>query len=185
VHDLCAAYFCKSRALQCLAAVSYGYPWSRVVQQFKFHGQSAWARTLSQLLLAAPGVETAVEAADVLIPMPLSRARLRERGFNQSALLAEALAPARARNGVLLRITDTAAQSGLGRRARMENVQSAFAVEPAQYAALKGRHAVLVDDVMTSGASMYACTRVLRQAGAARVTGVVFARTPADDEPPQ
>jgi ComF family protein len=112
--------------------------------------------------------------------MPLHPARLQARGFNQAQLLARALAPAKCRRDLLLRIRDTPPQSGLGRAARLRNLRSAFAVEPLQAAALQARRVVLVDDVMTTGASLHAAAAVLRQAGAAHITGLVLARTEAD-----
>lgn len=163
----------------CWTAVTYGFPWSGIVQSYKFHGHSAWSRTMAQLLLAAPGVESALAAADMVIPMPLSTERLKQRGFDQSALLAAALSPDLARTGVLLRILDTPAQSSLSRRERIRNVQSAYAVEPAHYQDLRGKHVLLVDDVMTSGASLGAAAAVLRAAGVPTITGIVFARAEA------
>lgn len=161
----------------CFAAVSYEFPWSGVVHQFKFHGDSAWAVTIAQLMAAEPGIELALDTADLVIPMPLSRERLRLRGFNQSALLASALAPGITREGLLLRILDTPTQSSQSREERLRNVQSAYAIEPDRIGELRGRRVVLVDDVMTSGATLRSAAAVLRQAGVAHVGAVVFART--------
>lgn len=108
--------------------------------------------------------------------MPLSADRLRTRGFNQAWELARRLSPGKADPALLLRIRDTAPQSALDRAARLRNLQHAFAVEPRRASAIAGRHVVLVDDVMTSGASLYTAAAALRQAGATRVTGLVLAR---------
>ena len=126
---------------------------------------------------SAPWVEPALESADVLLPMPLSRERLRERGFNQALVLARALEPAKVMSHVLLRIQDTPPQSSLPRKERLRSVQHAFAVDPLQATHLKGRRVVLLDDVMTSGASLHAAAGVVRQAGAEHITAMVFART--------
>jgi ComF family protein len=109
--------------------------------------------------------------------MPLSQERLRQRGFNQAFLIARELAPQLINNTLLLRIQDTPAQSSLPRRERLANVEHAFAIEPLQRHRLKGKRIVLVDDVMTSGASMNAAALTLKQAGAQHVTALVFART--------
>ena len=111
--------------------------------------------------------------------MPLAPARLRERGFNQSLELARRLAPDKTDPGLLLRVRDTPAQHGLARAQRLLNLQGAFAVEPLRAASLRGRRVVLVDDIMTSGASLFAAAQVLRAAGAAHLTGLVLARTEA------
>ena len=164
---------------QCLAAVSYDYPWAEGITQFKFHQQTGWAASLATLLRAAPWVEPAVEQAHWLIPLPLSPQRLAQRGYNQALLLAQQLAPHKTRADLLLRVQDTAPQSSLKRAQRLANVQNAFAVEPALAASLQGRRLLLVDDVMTSGASLFAAARCLRAAGAAHITAVVVARTDA------
>jgi predicted amidophosphoribosyltransferase len=77
-------------------------------------------------------------------------------------------------------VRNTAAQSALDRKARIANVKGAFAVDPLRANEVRDRNVVLVDDVMTSGASLHAAARALREAGAARITALVLART---DEP--
>jgi len=161
----------------CLAAVAYAWPWSGCVTQFKFGGQPGWARTLATMLRSTPWVEPALEQAGHVLPMPLSRERLATRGFNQALLLAKQLAPRATDATLLLRTRHTRPQSALKRAERLRNVQGAFAVEPLRAGALRGQRVVLVDDVMTSGASLHAAAQALRQAGAAHVTAVVFART--------
>ncbi len=168
-----------------LAAVPYGYPWSTLIAQYKFGEQPAWAGFFARLMLDAPAIHPAFKAltpADWLLPLPLSPERLQSRGFNQAWELASALAqhahsPARLDASLLLRIRNTRAQSQLGRAARLANVQGAFLVEPLRVAQLHGRRVLLVDDVMTSGASLFSAAQALRDAGAAHVTAVVLART--------
>ena len=108
--------------------------------------------------------------------MPLSAQRMRERGFNHSLELARQLAPGKVDQGLLLRIQDTPPQSALKRAERLRNVQHAFAVEPLRLGELSDARVVLVDDVMTSGASLFAAASTLRGAGAEHVTGIVLAR---------
>jgi ComF family protein len=166
----------------CVAAVDYDYPWTELVAHYKFGATPGWAGALALLMRSAPWVEPALESADWVIPMPLSTQRLRERGFNQAALLAQTLAPRRTHSRLLLRISHAAPQSSLAtRQERQHSVAHAFAVEPRLAPQLAGRRVVLLDDVMTSGASLYAAARVLRAAGAVHITGLVFART---DLPP-
>jgi ComF family protein len=161
----------------CLTAVSYAYPWSTLIQEFKFHAQPGLVRSFATLLRAAPWVEMALELADVLVPMPLSFARLRERGYNQSLLLARQLDPIKTRAELLLRIRDTPAQHTLKRTERLSALRDAFAVEPLLAHTLPGRRVLLVDDVMTTGASLHAAARTMKAAGARHVTGLVIART--------
>lgn len=162
---------------RCLAAVSYEYPWADLIVQYKFGAQTGWSDTFAILLRSAPWVEPALDDADIVIPMPLAPKRLAERGFNQALELAKALAPAKTRARLLLRIQDGPAQSLLPRDQRLRNVKNAFAVDPLQAGQIQGKRVVLVDDVMTSGASLHAAATALRAAGAAHITGIVIART--------
>lgn len=161
----------------CLAAVAYAFPWSDLIVDYKFHDATGLATAFALLLRSAPWVEPALEAADLVLPMPLSRQRLQSRGFNQALLLAHRLAPDKTDSGLLLRIKDTPAQSSLKRAERLHVLKEAFAVDPLRMAALKGARVVLVDDVMTSGASLSCAARALRVAGAAHITALVIART--------
>lgn len=161
----------------CLAAVPYAFPWGHLITRYKFAGRPGWSAALALLLRSAPWVEPALEQADLLLPMPLSRQRLQQRGFNQALELARHLAPAKIESALLLRIRDTPPQSALKRSERLHNVRAAFAVDPLRSAELRDKRVVLLDDVMTSGASLFAAAQVLRQAGAAHVTGLVLART--------
>jgi ComF family protein len=161
----------------CYAAVAYDFPWSALIAQYKFKGQAGWARVFATLMCSTPWVEPALDDAELVLPIPLSRERLAERGFNQSLQLARLLAPRAADATLLIRIRDTPTQSALDRKARLSNVKGAFALDPLRAAEVRGKRIVLVDDVMTSGASLHSAARVLHDAGAARVTAVVLART--------
>lgn len=164
----------------CLAAVDYAYPWAGALADFKFNADPGWAPALARLLLSTPGVQAALATADVLLPVPLSPQRLRERGYNQSALLAQQLVPDKADVVSLLRVLPTEIQHGLPRAQRLRNLRGAFAMEPARAHTVHGRYVVLVDDVMTTGATLHAATEALREAGAAQITAIVLARTGAD-----
>ncbi len=117
--------------------------------------------------------------ADALIPVPLHWRRLWARRFNQSAMLAAAISTARGvpvAAGALKRVKPTAQQVGLSRTERAANVQGAFRVPPEGRGAVAGRRLVLVDDVLTSGATVDGCARALLRAGAANVDVLIFAR---------
>lgn len=161
----------------CLAAVSYEYPWSGLIARYKFGPSPGWSAALARLMRDSPGVAAALDAADLLLPLPLSPRRLRERGFNQALELARQLAPDKTRADLLLRLRDTPAQSSLPLNRRLRNVQDAFGLAAGAEDVLQGRRLVLVDDVMTSGATLHAAARLLRTAGAAHITGLVLART--------
>jgi ComF family protein len=163
----------------CIAACAYAWPWPDHISHFKFRGETGWAVAFAQLMRNAPWAEAALERCDLVLPMPLATARLRERGFNQSLELARRLAPGKTDATLLLRMRDTPAQRGLARPERLLNLRGAFAVEPLRAAAVRGRRIVLVDDVMTSGASLFAAAQTLRAAGATHLTGLVLARTEA------
>ena len=117
----------------------------------------------------------------LLVPMPITRSRLRERGFNQAAEIARVASrslriPCAVR--ALERTRDAPPQSRLGRRPRLANLRGAFRCR----ARLHGRHVALVDDVITTGATAHAASQALRRAGAAHVDVWVIARTPRPGE---
>jgi ComF family protein len=161
----------------CVAAVSYIFPWADLISSYKFRSNPGWSSWFAMLLRSTPWSEPALDKTDFVLPMPLSRQRLQSRGFNQALTLARALDAAKTRGDILLRIKDTPAQSSLNLADRLHSVTDAFAVEPLMAAQLKGKRIVLVDDVMTSGASLYAAAKTLKAAGANHVTGMVIART--------
>jgi ComF family protein len=168
-----------------VAGVDYAYPWSTLIAGYKFGGQHGWAGFFAGLLLQSPGtaqVFADLRPQDWVLPMPLAAQRLQTRGFNQAWELCAELArqtgtQARTDAGLLLRVRHTRPQSQLKRKERLANVKGAFQVDPLRAAELQGRRIVLVDDVMTSGASLYTAAQVLRDAGAVQVTAVVLART--------
>jgi ComF family protein len=177
----CGACLREPPALDtCHAALPYAYPWAGLIGRFKFHAEPGWASHLALLMRSAPWIEPTLEACDLVVPMPLSTRRLAERGFNQAVELARRLAPAKLSTGLLLRVRDTPPQAFLDRRQRLGNMAHAFAMDPMRGARVAGRRVVLVDDVMTSGATLEAAARALRRAGAARVDGLVLARTDLD-----
>ncbi|MGY4827890.1 phosphoribosyltransferase family protein [Sphaerotilaceae bacterium SBD11-9] len=163
-----------------LAAVDYAHPWSTLITQFKFHEALDLAPALSALLASAQR-RSGTPPPPLVLPVPLSSQRLRERGFNQAWEITRRLAPAlqvAADAGLLLRVKDSPHQLALPPEQRAANVRHAFAVEPLRLAELKGRAVAVVDDVMTTGATFGEIARVLKQAGASRVETWALARTP-------
>ena len=173
------------------AAVDYGPPWNRVISAFKFHAAPELARPLADLMLASrradparpTGLAADLEAPDLVLPVPLTDERWRERGYNQAWELARRLGPALGlptRDDLIERLVGGAHQAELSGPARHRQVRGAYAVPTGARAALAARHVLLVDDVMTTGATLAECAAVLRRAGARRVTVWALARTPAD-----
>lgn len=168
----------------CVAAVDYGYPWDEPIARFKFHGDTAWAHLFGALMAQAPGASELLTGCDSFIPMPLTRQRLGERGYNQAWLLARALASRstewgqKPQPGWLVKLRDTPPQHELDRRSRLTNLGTAFAVSARAVPELTHRRVLLIDDIMTTGATLTAAARALTMAGAAQVDALVFARTP-------
>jgi ComF family protein len=163
-----------------LAAVAYGPPWDALIARYKFHAALDLAPSFAALMLASHR-RSPSHRPSLMLPVPLSRQRLAERGFNQAWELARRLARAvncKADAHLLLRIRDTPHQLSFPRDERAANVKGAFAVEPRRRAEVGGQHVTLVDDVMTTGDTAAEIARVLLQAGAASVSVWVLARTP-------
>lgn len=158
--------------------LAYAYPVDRLVQDLKYNGNLAAARPLAWALARALDAEP---YPDVVLPMPISAARLTERGFNQASEIANravaefglktALLPVRRRDGV--------PQAALPWKQRNRNVRGAFACD----ADLTARRVAIVDDVLTSGATLDALAAELKRAGAREVVGWVVSRTPLRQQP--
>lgn len=163
-----------------VCAVDYGFPWDSLLRRLKFEGQVELAQPLGRLLAQAITV-AAAPGPDLVTAVPLSPTRLSSRGYNQAWLIARQVASARKRPIVHLleRHLDTAEQASLDRAQRLANLRSAFGVPAAARPRLRGRRVALVDDVMTTGATVAACARALISAGAAEVLVYAVARTPA------
>jgi len=156
------------------AALVYAFPLDRLLLRFKFHGDLAAGRLLSQLFCEGARVD---ELPQALLPVPLHASRLRERGYDQALELAKAIAR---KTGVplhrhaLRRVRGTARQSELGLAARQRNLRGAFAVANDSLP----KHVALIDDVMTTGATLRECATTLLRAGVERVDVWVIARAP-------
>lgn len=166
-----------------VAAVDYAPPWDELVRRFKFDAALDLADALADRIAGAVRA-TDARAPDWLLPVPLADERLRERGYNQAWELARRVAralPCASDPHLLLRTRQTPHQLSLPPAQRAANVRGAFAVEPRRRQALRDRDVALLDDVMTTGATLSEAARSVLQAGAASVQVWVLARTPRPD----
>jgi len=174
--DACGACIRKPPPFtRTVCPLRYEFPADRLVQAFKFRRQLAAGRVLSHLLCEEV-IQIGAKLPDMLIPVPLHRWRMFKRGFNQAgemAVYAGRLFQVQVQAGALRRRRNTPAQSGLSRKERRRNLHGAFdwhgGVKP-------GRHVALIDDVMTTGATLAECAGVLKRAGVRRVDVWVAAR---------
>jgi ComF family protein len=156
-----------------VAAFAYAFPVDKLIQALKFNERLILVNYLADAL-----VKRANSMPDRLVALPLHPTRLRERGFNQSLLLAQRIA--QRMNIPLLsslceRVRNTPPQSTLPWKERDKNMRQAFICTP--NADVRGKHVAIVDDVMTTGASIGELARALKQAGASEVSAWVVART--------
>jgi ComF family protein len=161
---------------RCRSAGIYDAALREAIHRVKFEGERTLGRCLGRWLARSLSSETA--EVDLIVPVPLHPRRMRERGYNQSELLSEALAVA---SGVphsprlLTKITPTRSQATLGRHDRRKNLRGTFAVS--RGAAAAKMRILLVDDIYTTGCTVEECARVLRRAGARGVRVVTLARS--------
>jgi ComF family protein len=161
------------------AALNYDDASRRLILPFKHGDRTEFASVLARLMARA-GAELLREA-DAIVPVPLHRRRLFVRRYNQAALLAQSLAAIAGREvllDVLTRSHATHSLDGKSASERWDEVANAFAVRPRRAHRIEGRRILLIDDVMTSGATTSACAGSLIQAGATGVDVLVLARVP-------
>jgi len=184
-HDrLCGACLSDAPAFQrTWVACNYEPPLDQLVLSLKFGHQLAVAPSLARLLAASVCLAAEPDPAlpDLLIPVPLSRERLAQRGFNQALEIARPLArllhlPLYPR--LLVRVRDTTAQSLLHPNQRRKNILHAFVPDGDYEDKIRHRHVGVVDDVMTTGATLHEIAACLKRHGARQVSNLVFARTP-------
>jgi ComF family protein len=171
--SVCGACLTRPPAFDATLAVwSYEFPVDRLVQSLKYLGNLPVARLFGDALARRVGER--ISQVDLFVPMPLARERLRARGFNQAVEIARSL-PRRAgiAHADIERVRDTASQTDLPYVDRARNVRGAFACGRA----LDGLRVAVIDDVMTTGATLAELAGTLKKAGAARVENWVIART--------
>lgn len=154
-----------------VAACRYAFPLDGLIQAYKYSGRLVAGAALASLL-----ADRMRQRPDLMVPVPLTAHRLRERGFNQALELARTLGkqwgvPVQAE--LCVKTRDTAAQTRLPWKERRKNIRGAFVVE----GGVSGCHVAVVDDVLTTGATLSELARNLKRAGAISVTGYVIART--------
>ncbi|MDO7896467.1 ComF family protein [Pseudomonas citrulli] len=169
-----------------VAPWAYDFPVDSLITRFKHQAKWPLGRLMGELLAQSlqHQFDEGLERPDALLPVPLAARRLRQRGFNQAALLARWLGQPlglACEERLVQRIHDTPAQQALDAPARRRNLHQAFALAPG--ATLRNRHLALVDDVLTTGATAQALARLLLDAGAARVDVYCLARTPKPADP--
>jgi ComF family protein len=151
-------------------------PARELVHELKYRRGLYVLEDMEQIFRGSPPVMALAKDAR-LVPVPLHDRKRRERGYNQSELIAEALAKAVGGNAqvdnILHRVVDTPSQTAFDRRTRLTNLKNAFALRP-DAAITAGHHYVLVDDVFTTGSTLNSCARVLRHAGVLNLDVVTF-----------
>lgn len=165
-----------------MVAVDYEPPWDQLLLGFKHGQRPEWAAALADLLARAVSATPTDNPADLVVPVPLSAARLARRGYNQAWELARRVARQQgvpASPGALVRWVDLPQQAQQDRAARLERLQGVFGVPAAARHRVVGRHVALVDDVYTTGATAAEAVRTLLSAGAREVSVWALARTPA------
>jgi ComF family protein len=153
------------------SAVFFNDTARELVHHLKYAGRVSLARPIGRIL--GQTIKEHDFSAAVVIPVPLHRKRERERGFNQAQLIAKAL-PLPVDTSILRRRKNTVTQTGLSRSERSRNLAGAFEV----FGNLKGQTVLVIDDVLTTGATMNEIAKTLKRAGANRVEVVTFARVP-------
>jgi ComF family protein len=173
--EICGSCLKKPPAFtRTLAALRYTFPADALIHALKYRTHLAIAPVLAKLFIAR--LKTLEKMPDIIVPMPLHPIRLRERGFNQAMEISRTIAK---QTGIALlpdgcsRVKHTPPQTGLPWKERQKNIRRAFSCK----IDLSGKHVVIVDDVMTTGATLNELAKVLRRQGATEISNWVIART--------
>jgi ComF family protein len=156
------------------AIAAYKSPLSDALITFKYRPDRTFAEILASWLRHE--LIRRVWEPDVIVPVPLNKVRLRQRGYNQVELITSALARSTnlpQNSSMLQRVRDTRSQVGLNPMARFDNLENAFKAEAGS---VQGRKVLLIDDLLTTGATIFFCSEALAEAGASRVYALAIAR---------
>lgn len=176
--ELLPPYVRAARSVCWIPGVTAG----AIVHALKYSGWRGVAESMAARMARLSWPADVIAERTAFVPVPLAASRLRERGYNQSALLARALSSrchVPVRDSCLVRTRRTATQTRLTPEDRRHNVSGAFAVPVSERATIRGTHLVLVDDVITTGATLGECAATLFDAGARIISIVTFGRAPA------
>lgn len=176
----CGACLSHPPAFDCtITAVDYLAPIDRIVMALKYGGKPGIGRPCADAIWTA--LKQHHSLPDLLCPVPLGPKRLAQRGYNQALELARPLSQMSAiplHAALMVRVRETEAQAMLAARLRHRNIKSAFTLMPEAIPLVSGAHVGVIDDVMTTGATLAEVAATLKRFGASRVTNIVFARTP-------
>jgi ComF family protein len=162
-----------------IAAFEYTFPLDRMIQAFKFSANLSLVDFFADALAEKISASSDLPLPDLVVALPLAPKRLASRGFNQSALIAAKLGARLQRNvghTAMLRIRETPPQTGLSRAERRKNIRGAFDVRAQNHESLAGKRVAIVDDVLTSGATLSEAAAALKHAGVVHVDAWVIAR---------
>jgi ComF family protein len=160
-------------------------PGDDIVYALKYDGWTTVGEAMATRMARVSWPLDVVEERTAIVPVPLSAQRVRERGFNQSSVIAAALAPlwrTEVREDVLIRRAATTSQTQLTPGERKSNVAGAFAVPASARSTVRGAHFVLLDDVVTTGSTLRACASALFAAGTRTISYMTFGRAPASGD---
>lgn len=175
---------------RCLCAMGYGFYERRLIFNLKYDGKTYVAPIAAEIMadclravLREKG-QCPWLTSDLIIPVPISRERMKTRQFNQAERIGFHLGKilsVKVRGDVLLRVRDTKAQRALSAAERRGNMEGAFAVQRGKEATIRGKSILLIDDIFTTGATASACARTLKESGAARVYAMCLLGAPKRD----
>lgn len=179
-NDMARLFWGRLHVAQCASFMHYQShtPASRLFYQLKYHGQPEVGVVLGRMAASEYDAYGFFEGVDMIIPLPLSRKRERQRGYNQCLAIAYGIAQVKnipIRTDVVKRVKNTETQTHKNPIERLENVQDAFLLQKPEV--VKGKHVLLVDDVVTTGASLVACGRELEKAGGVVVSIFTLGQT--------
>ncbi|MBN1351329.1 ComF family protein [candidate division KSB1 bacterium] len=148
-----------------------------IIHLFKYEGMVSLSDNMAKIIAGAFQYDLDFQVADLIIPVPLNLSRKRERGYNQSELLGKTvsrLSGVKMEHKAMRRVRDTKTQTKLNHQQRLKNVSNAFKIKSPQIIA--GKSIILLDDVITTGATMNACAKALKDAGAKNVLALALVK---------